>query len=371
VSPVDILATHEIEVDVYSGPFLTKTLRRQYFVRLQNLVKSASMDGQTVTANVAPKAGFSIAGKSHTMEADDFSGMLPVTTTIIEGAVSTDNLLLSQTHAVDEGSWSVEFTLYGDRTGEIALQVFDEDGFCVGYLPEKGGDVREFAAFYDGFDSFPQSVSILNAVGQTFTVKAVLVASDTPGPFDVQVYAVEVPFRPAVLALTPSEITVSTWPGRDVTIPVLFGEASHQQPLGAVEVIAPTLELIPGDVLVLQPTFATASSFDNVLAGDSESAEIVYQISADATPGQYLGDVLISSVNAGQQPMSVSISIFPSGDATTDCVVDVADLIFVRNRLGMNIDVGLNKAADVNNDEVIDILDLVYVRNRLGDACTE
>jgi len=59
------------------------------------------------------------------------------------------------------------------------------------------------------------------------------------------------------------------------------------------------------------------------------------------------------------------------GDATFTCIVDEADLIFIRNLLGQPLQISLNWRADVNNDGCIDILDLVYARNRLGSRCEE
>jgi len=57
------------------------------------------------------------------------------------------------------------------------------------------------------------------------------------------------------------------------------------------------------------------------------------------------------------------------GDAGHTCIVDMPDLIFIRNHIGQTRSVGDNWRADVNDDGSIDILDLVYARNRLGDDC--
>jgi len=55
-----------------------------------------------------------------------------------------------------------------------------------------------------------------------------------------------------------------------------------------------------------------------------------------------------------------------AGDADFDGRVNILDLIFIRNRIGMNVDVSDNRWADVNGDHKIDVLDLIYTRNRLG-----
>jgi len=58
-------------------------------------------------------------------------------------------------------------------------------------------------------------------------------------------------------------------------------------------------------------------------------------------------------------------------DANGDCVVNVLDLIFVRNRLGERPYTGDNWRADITCDMVINVLDLIAVRNYLGTRCGE
>jgi len=55
------------------------------------------------------------------------------------------------------------------------------------------------------------------------------------------------------------------------------------------------------------------------------------------------------------------------GDANGDCVVNVLDLIFIRNRLGGKSDDSWR--GDVNLDGSVDVLDLISTRNKLGARC--
>jgi len=59
-----------------------------------------------------------------------------------------------------------------------------------------------------------------------------------------------------------------------------------------------------------------------------------------------------------------------AGDATRDGVVNVLDMIFVRNHAGGDpgSDSGAAK-ADVSNDNAVNVLDMILVRNHLGDTC--
>jgi len=90
------------------------------------------------------------------------------------------------------------------------------------------------------------------------------------------------------------------------------------------------------------------------------------------------GKIVIDSSLIGEPPEIVYGGGYTSigymvldGDANADCVVNILDLIFVRNRLNQDVETGDNWMADVNSDGKINILDLIYVRNRLNTRCPE
>jgi len=53
-------------------------------------------------------------------------------------------------------------------------------------------------------------------------------------------------------------------------------------------------------------------------------------------------------------------------DVNRDCVVNLLDLVFVRNRLFSDLENPDNAPANINGDELIDLEDLIEVRNNLG-----
>ena len=57
------------------------------------------------------------------------------------------------------------------------------------------------------------------------------------------------------------------------------------------------------------------------------------------------------------------------GDSNMDCRVNILDLIFIRNKLNLDVASGDNWKADVNKDTRINILDLIFVRNKLNTQC--
>ena len=60
------------------------------------------------------------------------------------------------------------------------------------------------------------------------------------------------------------------------------------------------------------------------------------------------------------------------GDVNDDCVVNILDLIAIRNHLNEDPSTPPGNAAyDVNEDGSINILDMIFVRNRLNTSCPE
>lgn len=57
------------------------------------------------------------------------------------------------------------------------------------------------------------------------------------------------------------------------------------------------------------------------------------------------------------------------GDANLDCVVNIIDLIVVRNHLNEDTTVGGNWQLDLNADSRINILDMLVIRAHLNNSC--
>ena len=69
-------------------------------------------------------------------------------------------------------------------------------------------------------------------------------------------------------------------------------------------------------------------------------------------------------------PGSVTFLKWPiPGDANFDCIINVIDMLVIRDKLNADVSSGDNWRADVNEDGAIDILDLIFVRNNLHDIC--
>jgi|GEM_PF-4459439 len=58
-------------------------------------------------------------------------------------------------------------------------------------------------------------------------------------------------------------------------------------------------------------------------------------------------------------------------DANYDCMINILDMLFIRDRVGEDVSTANNWQADVNKDGEINILDIISVRDRLNETCED
>ena len=83
--------------------------------------------------------------------------------------------------------------------------------------------------------------------------------------------------------------------------------------------------------------------------------------------GQPVGQTSLQATITGSHVAVCSYGL--EGDANNDCLINILDLVFVRNGLGMSVDSDNNWWADVNGDGKVNILDIIFTRSRLGRRC--
>jgi len=74
----------------------------------------------------------------------------------------------------------------------------------------------------------------------------------------------------------------------------------------------------------------------------------------------------------GVSPILVNLTNYPPGDVNRDRIVNIMDLLSVRNHLNddpASLGSDDDPEPDVNGDGFINVLDIIYVRNRLGTSC--
>ena len=354
---INMFSPHWLQVDVYAGPFLVKSLSQPYYVVNLKLAPSpmATMS-EAQSLSPALVASFEKDDRAHVMDQNDYASMLPDITTLATGTVDANTPAIQHQFTVDANTWSVCFKLVSDERAHVALQVYDANNNCVGYDTARGGIRNEFIATYTGNGSGNQDVDIPQATGKTYTAKVVLEGASTAGPFHVQLFAFETPIRPAVLAAMPASVSIKTQPINKVDVGITIGEAGHQQPLHDVTVSLSELTNTNGSA-ILPIIGATVQDVNDIPAGSSESVSFVASVPKEVPVGEYTGKVTVSSLNAGTITIPVSIiNDDIEQDLTRDGVLDVNDIAdFIDYWLQTT------KLANANGDYVVNFYDLVIL----------
>ena len=137
----------------------------------------------------------------------------------------------------------------------------------------------------------------------------------------------------------------------------MAGFLSTMAPLPDVPITAKT------PLLTITYEYTLASGIDYTITVDLPQSVI-------GSTGTGDGVALPFEVITGTVSIDPAAPAVPDcGDATGDKLVNINDLIFIRNRLGQSVATGDNWRADVNGDGKINILDMIYIRTRLGNAC--
>ena len=144
----------------------------------------------------------------------------------------------------------------------------------------------------------------------------------------------------------------------------------HKTVERAFVVLAAAVLLLTAGTAAAATTRRVSVASDGVQANDSS---IRPSISAD---GRFVAfDSYASNLVPGDTNGPYDVFVHDRGapglpgDTNGDCMVNILDLLYVRNRLGQDPASGDNWRANVNGDGAINILDLIFVRNRLGATC--
>lgn len=352
IDPINMFSKHWLKVDVYAGPHLVKSLSKPYYVvKLTPIMMGAAAQKSPNTGVVA---SFTSDGRSEIMSEDSYQAMMPVMTELAAGTVDANQSTIECIHFVKPEVSSVSYELICDDTAQIALQVYDTLGNCVGYDFTNGGVQNEFLGTYSGNGSGAQSVDIPGSAGQTFTVKAVLQGGAEQGPFDVQLFAFETPVRPAILAVAPESIEkASDWNGA-FELSVTVGEAGHQQPLADVN--ASISELVgpePGAVLPVYT--ATKVEVGDIAAGSAKGVGFQILVPLGVPIGDYAGQITVASTNAGSVTIPVLIHVDDRPqDLSEDGIINFNDFAVFAEQWSLPG----QSSADFNADGKVDANDL-------------
>jgi hypothetical protein len=358
LDPVNMFNPHWLAVDIYAGPFLVKSLSQPYYVfKVTPMMMSSSEQQKPQSTSLA--ASFEKGGQPQIMAEEDYSEMVPVITILAGGDVNSNEPVIEEQFTADANTWSVCFKIISDERANIALQVYDSNDNCVGYDEPNGGVQNEFIAAYTGNGSGIQDVTVPDAAGKTYTVKAILEGAPTGGSFGVQLTAFETPVRPAVLAAMPANISIISQPDNNVTLQVTLGEAGQQQPVHDVNVsLSNLIGQDPNITLsIVGPNYIDVN---DIAAASSETTSFTVNIPRNTPAGTFTGQITVMSSNAGSITIPVEILTADLADITYDGIVDINDVAEFSNQwLQTSI-----APADFNRDGRIDFLDFAQLANK-------
>lgn len=319
IDPVNMYSPYWLRLDLYAGPFLVDTCSKSYQV-IKLLPPS-----DRCTAEAQFSASMQRDGETIPIAPDDYEEMAPEAVALCSDWITATDSSVEVPFTVGENVWEVRFKLIADPRAEIALQVYDEADLCVGYDIQRGGLLNEFVATYTGELSPEQDVIVPNCAGRTYRVRAVLQGGTDPGPFKVQLFAMETPLRPAVLGVLTDRIERRLPWNTVFDLDVTIGEGGQQQPLEDVQVGLSTLAgADPEDVLPLYT--ARTLAVGDIPAGSAESVTFELSVPWTTPVGDYLGEILVTSANAGSVTIPVMIQVDDErGDLNRDGLVNMHD----------------------------------------------
>ncbi len=351
LDPINMFSPHWLAVDIYAGPFLVKSLSQPYFVFKVTPLLMSSTEGQK-EQNMDLTASFVENDQPRSMAEEDYAEMMPLITTLAVSDVNANVPIIAEQFTADANTWSLCFKLIADERAHIALQVYDSNGNCVGYDESNGGVQNEFIAAYAGDGSGAQDVTIPGAAGRAYTVKAVLEGAGTGESFGVQLTAFEAPIRPAVLVAMPANISVISQPDNNVTLQVTLGEAGQQQPVHDVNVgLSNLIGQDPNTTLsIVGPNCV---DINDIPAASSQVASFTVNVPRNVPASTYTGRIIVTSANAGNITIPVTVLTTALEDLTYDGTIDTNDVGVFSNQWLQSS----GPPADFNMDGRVDFRD--------------
>ena len=154
-------------------------------------------------------------------------------------------------------------------------------------------------------------------------------------------------------------------------VPLTLAHAAGEPPAGIGDVVygkAPLAVQFNTPPLGLAGTLAFRWEF-----GDGGSSDDSAPLHVYLAEGQFTARVTVTSSIGASASKTVTVYVsghddagYPTGDVNRDCLVNILDLIAIRNKLGAP---ATGNPADVTGDGKIDILDLIAARDKIGHRC--
>ena len=150
------------------------------------------------------------------------------------------------------------------------------------------------------------------------------------------------------------------WGGGNLNVPPFFVDPGHWDDNGTPDDARDDF-FVMGDYHLLPGSPCIDAGTNDIDDPDTEAIEELPETDPDGLPRIMDGD------GNGTLVVDMGAYEYLPGDANYDGVVNILDLILVRNDLGKDpSSYPAARRADVNADRKVDILDIIAVRNQFG-----
>ena len=191
---------------------------------------------------------------------------------------------------------------------DLDLHLYDSSGGHIGVNYDTGEIETEISnAIYSGSNVNPEWITIENSGGETYTTE--VVAMQTTGTESYSIVAIETPEFPALLGISPSNITVSGSHGDTIERTLIFNEYGSFNDLSGIGITVSDLTDGRGGIIP-----SSSLTFDmpttDVPAGTAMIVNLTVDIPTDAVEGRtYRGTITAEDAGGAIDTALINIDV--------------------------------------------------------------
>ena len=303
------LRNHTMMTMLYVDGEALRAEQTTFNVRAPELVGgSAHSEAKPVTANRL--------GHNQTLSPYEEEDETATETTVIESELTPDSASISEVFTTAADTDNVTFLLV--TNGNATLRVYDEQGRPVGFDPSQEVIVNDVPdATYTGPNSLPEIVSFPGGPARDFTVEVTAPKFIREDAVEVEVQAIEVPNREALLSASPAESYRWVASGGTERLSVETEEIGEQVGVENVTVSVGEFKNASGTELPSEISISVPDVEFDISPGETESLEVIFDAEDDITlpegeSGWFEGELTVDTENAGSLSLWVSLLVMES-----------------------------------------------------------
>jgi len=293
--PVNMFNPHILNVNVFNGPFMVKSSQEFYYpipILLKPFV-SSSLKGRSP-----------LAVDNERSSKEEFGRLVTKAKALSVSQITNETDVIKQINYSAGNISAVQFLLFYPPGADVDLHVYDSSKRHIGYNRYTDSNEKGFPASYSGKYSNPEIIYVPDAANKNYSVVAELASHNSNLTPFVNIYALEIPFRPAVLAATPVNINKSINETQNLELSVVIGEAGCQKPLRNVSINISNLSYNGEDLNFVSPM---NYSVPLLPACTSQGVDFEIEITDSDASGNYTGHITLDSADTSAQTIDVLV----------------------------------------------------------------